>query len=111
MTHAKARLTPAGRHLLVQRVLVEGWAPAHVAVMAGVSRQTVQKWIGRFRDEGLTGLQNHSSVAHRCPRRSAPEVERAVLELRTSLRRGPIASPRSWTWRPQPCTRSWPATA
>ncbi|MGH9020332.1 MAG: IS481 family transposase [Acidimicrobiales bacterium] len=89
MSHAKAQLTPAGRLLLVRRVLDEGWPAAHAAAMAGVSRQTVHKWLGRFANEGVDGLEDRSSRAHRCPHRTAPEVEARVLELRSQLRRGP----------------------
>ncbi len=89
MTHAKAKLTPSGRLLLVRRVLEDGWPPAHAAAMAGVSRQTVHKWLRRFRDEGLAGLEDRSSVAHHCPHRTAPEVEVAVCQMRAQIRRGP----------------------
>ena len=89
MSHAKAKLTPAGRLLLVRRVLEEGWPPAHAAAMAGVSRQTVHKWLRRFRDEGLAGLNDRSSRAHRCPHRTSDAVEVAVLDLRRTSRRGP----------------------
>ncbi len=89
MTHAKAKLTPAGRLLLVQRVLEEGWPPAHAAAMAGVSRQTVHKWVRRFRDEGLDGLEDRSSVARHCPNRTPAPTEAAVLALRAQIRRGP----------------------
>lgn len=89
MSHAKAKLTPAGRLLLVRRVLDDGWPPAHAAAMAGVSRQTVHKWLRRYRDEGIDGLQDRSSVAHRCPHRSTPDVEEAVCQLRAQVRRGP----------------------
>ena len=89
MAHAKAKLTPAGRLLLIRRVLEEGWPPAHAAAMAGVSRQTVHKWLRRFRDEGLAGLEDRSSRALRCPHRTDPRTEAAVLELRAQLRRGP----------------------
>ncbi len=89
MSHAKAKLTPAGRLLLVHRVLEEGWPPAHAAAMAGVSRQTVHKWLRRFREEGLAGLNDRSSRAHRGPHRTSDNVEAAVLELRRASRRGP----------------------
>lgn len=89
MSHAKAKLTPAGRHLLVRRVLEEGWPPAHAAAMAGVSRQTVHKWLRRYRDEGLGGLEDRPSRAWHCPHRTSPATERAVLELRAQIRRGP----------------------
>src|SRR5580698_1731761 len=89
MTHAKAKLTPSGRLLLVRRVQEDGWPPAHAAAMAGVSRQTVHKWLRRYRDEGVAGLQDRSSAAHRCPHRTTPEIETAVCQLRSQIRRGP----------------------
>lgn len=89
MPHAKAKLTPSGRLLLVRRVIEEGWPPAHAAAMAGVSRPTVYKWLDRYRSEGVAGLKDRSSRPRRCPRRTAPEVEAAVLALRAQLRRGP----------------------
>ena len=89
MPHAKAKLTPAGRLLLVRRVLVDGWKPAHAAAMAGVSRQTVYKWLHRFHDECLPGLEDRSSAPQRCPHRTPPEVEARVLALRADMRRGP----------------------
>lgn len=34
MVHAKAKLTPAGKLLIVIRFTEEGWAPAHATAMA-----------------------------------------------------------------------------
>ncbi|MGH9021335.1 MAG: IS481 family transposase [Acidimicrobiales bacterium] len=89
MSHAKAKLTPAGRLLLVRRVLDEGWPPSHAAAMAGVSRPTVYKWLRRFADEGLVGLNDRPSRATRCPHRTSPEIEAAIVEARRASRRGP----------------------
>lgn len=89
MVHRKAKLTPAGRLLLVERVEVEGWPPAHAAAMAGVSRQTVYKWLRRWRAEGVAGLEDRSCRPRRCPHRTAGELEVKVLELRRTQRRGP----------------------
>jgi transposase-like protein len=85
VAHGKAKLTPAGRLLRV----AQGWAPAHAAAMAGVSRTTAQKWLRRWRTEGLGGLEDRSSRPHRCPHRTPVEVEAAILELRRQWRRGP----------------------
>lgn len=49
MSHPKARLTPAGRLLVVERVLEHGWSPAQTAEAMGVLRATVYKWLARFR--------------------------------------------------------------
>jgi transposase InsO family protein len=89
VAHRKAKLTPAGRLLLVQRVLEQGWPAAHAAAMAGVSRPTVYKWLARYRHEGLAGLEDRSSRPLRCPRRTPAAVEAQVLDLRQRWRRGP----------------------
>jgi len=49
MVHPRAKLTEFGRQLVVQRVLELGWSPAQAAAATGVSRTTVYKWIGRFK--------------------------------------------------------------
>ena len=44
----------------------------------GVSVRTVHKWLRRFREEGLDGLQNRSSRPLRCPHATSPECIREV---------------------------------
>ena len=89
MLHRTAKLTPAGRQLLVSRILVEGWPPATAAEMAGVSRATAYKWLRRYRAEGLAGLEDRSSRPLRRPR-ALPEREvRRILLARRRLRVGP----------------------
>jgi transposase len=79
--HANARLTPAGRLLLCQRVLDEGWRPSEAAAAAGCSERTAFKWLARFRNEGKEGLQDRSSRPQRI--HSTPLVlVRAVETLR-----------------------------
>ena len=89
MAHAKSKLTPLGRLLLVQRIEGEGWPPAAAAEAQGVSRATAYKWLRRWREEGLAGLADRSSRPHRCPRRTAPDVEASILERRMAGRTGP----------------------
>jgi len=89
VSHGKAKLTPAGRLLLVERIEQDGWPAAHAAAMAGVSRATAYKWLARWRAEGLAGLRDRSSRPHVMPTRTASEVEAQVCELRRSWRRGP----------------------
>ena len=52
VSHANARLTVHGRQLLVDRVLVLGRKPAHVADELGVSRQCVYRWYAASRMKG-----------------------------------------------------------
>lgn len=67
-SHKHARLTPAGRALLVNRVLEKGWTMAAAAEAAGVSCRTGFKWMARFKAEGAAGLTDRSSRPHRSPR-------------------------------------------
>ena len=89
MAHRRAKLTPVGRRLLVDRVLVMGWSASEAAKAAGVSRATCYKWIRRFRQEGEVGLSDRSSRPHRCPNALGPRAERQILRARRRLKRGP----------------------
>lgn len=51
MSHANARLTPAGRLIMVQRIQ-SGRAVAHVAAEMGISRTAAWRWWRRFREHG-----------------------------------------------------------
>ena len=70
MSHGNARLTPAGRLIMVQRI-GSGRAVAHVAAEMGISRTTAWRWWRRFREHGPAGLVDRSSVARSHPRRTA----------------------------------------
>jgi transposase InsO family protein len=48
----------------------------------GVSRQTIYKWLQRYKEEGACGLFDRSRRPHRSPRRIGEEVERRIVELR-----------------------------
>ncbi|ODT25349.1 IS481 family transposase [Microbacterium sp. SCN 69-37] len=89
MSHGNARLTPAGRLIMVQRI-ESGRAVAHVAAEMGISRTTAWRWWRRFREHGHAGLQDRSSVAHSHPRRTAACVETRVRIMRHVTRRGPV---------------------
>ena len=84
--HHNARLTPAGRALIVARVLDEQLPAKLVAAQAGVSERTVRKWVARFRAEGAAGLRDHSSRPHRCPRQTPAAQQALVLSLRLEHR-------------------------
>lgn len=89
MAHRRAKLTPFGRLLLAQRVEEMGWTVAAAAEAVGVSRSTAGKWLRRYRDEGLAGLEDRPSRPRRCPRAlPAPDVQR-ILQARHHLRVGP----------------------
>lgn len=89
MPKTTARLTPFGRRLLVDRITVMGWPVATAAAAAGVSRQTAYRWLGRFQEEGETGLLDRSSRPHHCPTRLSVEAEQRVVADRVEHREGP----------------------
>ena len=88
MVHAKPRLSPWSRLLLVQRVAARRPA-AHVAAEIGVSRATAYKWLARYRSEGPGGLWDRSSRPRSCPTRTDPAVEAAIVALRRDRPLGP----------------------
>jgi len=89
MVHARAKLTPFGRLLVVQRVGELGWPVAQAAESMGVSRATAYKWLRRFRSGGLEGLKDSSSRPSHC-RHALPAITvDRILRLRRHWRRGP----------------------
>jgi len=87
--HRTAKLTPFGRRLLVERILVEGWSPAIAAETLGVSRATAYKWLRRYRAEGAAGLEDRSARPRRRPHALAERDVRRILRGRRRLRVGP----------------------
>jgi transposase InsO family protein len=89
VAHRRARLTPFGRLLLVSRILEGGWSVPAAAESLGVSRATAHKWLRRFREEGIEGLEDRSSAPRHRPRSlPARDVER-ILRARRRLKVGP----------------------
>jgi transposase InsO family protein len=89
VAHANARTTLYARKLIVDRVLA-GHRPGEVAKQLGISRQTVYKWMRRWRTEGWAGLLDRSSRPHRMPRKTAPETAAAIVAARIEHHAGPV---------------------
>lgn len=81
MVHANAPLTVIGRVRLIQR-LESGMTQAQAAEAQGVSRPTVCKWVKRYREEGVDGLEDRSSRPKRTPHAVSKRKERAICKLR-----------------------------
>ena len=79
--HKNARLTVEGRKLLIERIGMIGLAAA--AEAAGVSPRTARKWLRRFEQEGVVGLQDRSSR----PSRTRGTVDEALGRWIEQLRR------------------------
>lgn len=74
----------------------------------GVSRKTGYKWLARYEEAGMEGLQDLSRAPHQHPNQVASEVEERVLELR---REHPSWGPKklyTWLARREPEIH-WPA--
>jgi transposase InsO family protein len=80
-------LAPAGRLILVQRVLA-GRPVSHVAKEMGVSRQCAHRWVSRFRRLGPMGLVDRPSRHRSHPATTPAAIAARVLELRRSERLG-----------------------
>ena len=89
MAHGNARLTPAGRLTMCQRI-AGGRPIAHVAAEMGVSRATATKWWRRFLEFGPAGLADHSSRPRRSPRLVTRQVEARIARLRRGEKLGPV---------------------
>jgi len=86
--HRNARLTPAGRLLLCQRIEA-GWPVAHAAAGMGISRDRAYVWWRRYQEEGMAGLEDRSSRPRRCPTQTRPAMERRIVTLRQNKGLGP----------------------
>ncbi len=80
MHHRNAPLTPAGRLRLIERC--EHRPIAHVAAEAGISRQCLSKWVGRYRRLGEEGLFDASSAPKASPTKTSPQVIARIETLR-----------------------------
>ncbi len=63
--HKNAKVTPAGRALLVRRLVERRESPSQVARQVGLSARTVHKWVARSRADGEAGLADRSSRPRR----------------------------------------------
>jgi transposase InsO family protein len=79
--HKNARLTLHGRERLAKMIL-SGQTPEAASEAAGVCPRTGRKWVNRFEQEGLAGLQDRSSRPHRLRQPTPPEVIVRIESLR-----------------------------
>jgi transposase len=68
---------------LVQSARQRGIKPT--ARLFATTVPTVRKWLRRYQQQGPAGLVPQSRAPHRQPRKTAPEIERQVVELRQQL--------------------------
>ena len=85
----------------------EEWSMAQLCRDYGISRKTGYKWVARYGDEGLDGLQDRSRAHREHPSCVAPQIEQAILDARAAH---PLWGPRkldAWLRRAEP-KLPWP---
>lgn len=96
------------RFAFVHHVLTGGCPVAEACRHFGISRTTGYKWLARYRQRPLDPLDDQSRRPRHSPRRTAPEVEQAVLEVRDQYGwgAGKIHAILRRQGRPVPCVRT-----
>jgi transposase len=79
--HSNARTCPNSRATIIDHLTAGAWNE-DLALAMGVSVRTGFKWLQRFREEGLDGLQDRSSRPHEIPNETPPERAALILLLR-----------------------------
>ncbi len=77
-----ARLTMLGREGLAKSVMEGRLSLREAAAERGLSRQSAGKWVRRYREAGVEGLQDRSSRPRRSPRSTSKELIQRVEQLR-----------------------------
>lgn len=77
----------AKRRIRAGRLLLKGKAPAEVAKTVGAPRQTVYRWLGVLREQGIDSLREMSKGG-----RPSLMSEEQIAELREALLAGPMAN-------------------
>lgn len=68
------------RSEFVERAVGEEDSMSQLAREYGISRKTAYKWLGRFKEAGRAGLEDHSRAPHRHPNALSPTMEKEILE-------------------------------
>ena len=74
---------------MVER-MAAGQSATAVAAQMGCSRQTVHKWVKRFDEGGVAGLEDRSSRPARSPAKVSARAEKRICGLRRRRRWGPV---------------------
>ena len=73
------------RYRAVLEVL-DGTPVTEVAERFGVARQTVHRWVGKYRESGIEGLADRSHAPKSHPWRLSAEIEAVICDLRAAHR-------------------------
>lgn len=70
------------REELCRLALLDGANRRELCRQFNIQPRVLYKWVERYRASGAAGLADRSRRPHRCPARTAPSVEQAVLVVR-----------------------------
>lgn len=70
---------------LVEAVVIGGSSPTELARSHPISRSWLFRLLARYRSGGYAALEPRSRRPKSCPRQTAPEIERAIVDLRHEL--------------------------
>ena len=73
------------RRLRIVILALEGWTAPAIAMSVGLSRRICQRWVRRYNDEGLAGLDDQRGAAG-----SVPLSPEQVQQFRERLAAGPL---------------------
>lgn len=76
---------------LVQLVVRDAWPATTASRALGVNPKTAHKWLARYREEGLAGLQERSRAPHTHPNATPTEVAERIIALK---REQPLYGPK-----------------
>src|SRR5215217_7900739 len=71
--------------VVVSKVISKQMSVNEAAATYGVSPQHVHRWLARYRDQGVDGLEPRSRRPHSNPQRTASEVAERIVTLRREL--------------------------
>jgi putative transposase len=74
--------TARERFLAIKPVLDRSITAIAAAERVGVSRQTIQEWMRRHREEGMAGLESRPPIAHSRPHALSAELVELIVGLR-----------------------------
>lgn len=77
----------------------------------GISRKTGYKWLQRYREEGVAGLEERSRARHTPPEQLDPELARSLLELKSAHPDWGPRKVRGWWALRAPVTAKVPAAS
>jgi transposase InsO family protein len=71
--------------VVVSKIISKQMSVSEAAAAYGVSRQHIHRWLARYRDHGLDGLEPRSRRPHSNPSRTSAVVAERIVALRREL--------------------------